>query len=114
MPFTTVTEELFQLLNQTAGSRQGPYDTQTRRDSNENAATILLDVTSITGTAPTLDVDVECDVNGITYVVKSFAQINATGKYQLEIPMCPDSIYIDLIEGGTWTDLDVNCAIIRG
>lgn len=76
-----------------------------------------LSCTSLTGTTPTLDIDV-CDLDwiGNEVVLGSFTQLNGVGSERIKIdPPINDQVYVKYTEGGTWTDCDfkVNLTGVR-
>ncbi len=71
---------------------------------------LALDVTSLTGTAPTLDASIEFSAGGQNFVfnpAEAFAQLTGAGKETIVVENCPQNFDIRLTFGGTVTDCDL-------
>ena len=55
-------------------------------------ARFYLNVSAASGTSPTLDVDIVKTINGIDFILKSFAQKVTTGQEVIEITNCPKQV----------------------
>ncbi len=99
-------------LNLTTSGESSAVDTVGTRDARNQDATFYLNVSSLTGTSPTLDVDIVSTINGVDHVEGSFTQATGATKERLSITNCPDSVKAVYTMGGTVTDADftVDCA----
>lgn len=79
----------------------------------DNICFVTANVTSLTGTAPTMDIDVVAEVGGVDIVVGSFAQFTAAGNQTIKIEGCPSTIKLVGTAGGTVTDFDAEFAATR-
>lgn len=62
-----------------------------------------LSVSAVTGTDPTLDVDIVATIGGVDYVLGSFAQLTTAGAESIEVSACPPSVKAVWTIGGTAT-----------
>lgn len=78
--------------------------------STRSNVRLALDVTSLTGTAPTLDVSIEFTAGAQNFVfnpAEAFAQLTGAGKETIVVENCPQNFDIRLAFGGTVTDCDL-------
>lgn len=73
-----------------------------------------IDITSLTGTTPTLDVEIcEYDAYGNERVLGNFSQFDGAGDQRVGVaPPVTGDIYVKYTEGGTWTDCDFRVTLI--
>ena len=80
----------------------------------ESRARIFLNVTSLVGTAPTIDMTVVADVNGVDHEIVAFTQSAAgASKQNVLVEACPNKLKTVYTAGGTVTDFDATVDIIR-
>lgn len=77
-------------------------------------ARAFLNVSSLVGAGSNVDFTIVATVNGVDYVVATFANIvTGGGQETLTIPTCPQFLKVVYTTGGTITDLDATIDIIR-
>ena len=114
---------LFSAVNLTAGFDSGlkatgvqKRGTGPQRPGSEVADStcfVSVNCSAITGTSPTMDVDVVATIGGVDIVIASFAQITAAGNQTLKVEGCPSNIKLVGTAGGTITDFDAEFACTR-
>lgn len=62
-----------------------------------------LSVSAVTGTDPTLDVDITATVGGVDYVLGSFTQATGETTESIEVSSCPVEVKAEWVIGGTAT-----------
>lgn len=100
-------------ITDATGSGEGSkVDTIGSRQHVGENARFFLSVTSLTGTAPTMDVDITCTIGGVDYVLGSFTQASGATTETITIANCPSGVKAEYTAGGTVTDFDavVTCA----
>jgi hypothetical protein len=99
------------VVNQVVSLGATKVDTIKARDHKQADADFYLDVTALTGTAPTVDIDVTAVIGGVTHILGSFTQATGVTKEKINVPNCPANVLLTYTEGGTVTDADltVNC-----
>ncbi len=76
-------------------------------------ALFYLNVTVVAGTNPVLDIDIEGIVNGVNYILGSFAQATAATTEVITISNCPQDIQITTVIGGTTPSFDYEVNMTR-
>jgi len=77
------------------------------------SARFYLDVITLTGTTQQLDVSIEHDVDGQTYVLGSFTQATGTTNETITITNCPVNFYVRLNFTNTITVSDMRLSAER-
>jgi hypothetical protein len=86
-------------------------------DPSKTSVILVIRVTSLTGTSPTLDVEPRIDVDGDIVALNDanlfaafspvLTQFTTAGDQEIRITNCPQSFQINLNFGGTVTDCDL-------
>ncbi len=63
----------------------------------------FISCTAVSGTNPTLDVDIVAEINGVDVILDSLTQLTAAGQETVAIAACPRLVKIDYTIGGTDT-----------
>ena len=105
--------EIANEVNLTGSGEAAAVDTVGARDARQSDAAFYLNVTSLTGTSPTADFDITATLDGIDYVLGSFAQATGVTNERIVITDCPDVVKVEYTLGGTVTDLDYTVTCIR-
>jgi len=102
------------IVNATASGEEVAVDTVGTRDLQTGDARFHLNVTALTGTAPTMDLDITATIDSVDYVVGSFVQSVAGASVQsIVINQCPSVVKIEYTAGGTVTDFDATVTCSR-
>lgn len=110
----TVTKTLATITNATT-SGAGSYAKTTPDPARfyREKCRVTLVVTSLTGTAPTMDVTITALVNGVDVTIGTFTQATAATSESIVIDTCPDEIKAVYTAGGTVTDFDAVVEALR-
>lgn len=80
----------------------------------QEKARFYLNVSAVSGTSPTLDVDIVATIGGEDYVLASFTQKTAAGKETITIDGCPKEVKAVYTLGGTSPDFTFEVHSTRG
>ena len=110
---SNIAVEIADETNLTASGETTVVNTVGARNALTAGAEFYLNVTSLTGTSPTADFDIVATVDGIDYILGSFAQATGATNERIAIAECPDVVKVEYTLGGTVTDLDYTVICIR-
>lgn len=105
--------EILNVANATASGAGSNAATIGSRENKAADAAFFLNVTSLTGTAPTMDVTIKKTVDGIDYTLGTFTQATGATSERIVITNCPDVVRAEYTAGGTVTDFDGTVTSIR-
>ena len=74
----------------------------------------VLNCTSITGTSPTMDLDLVAEMDGADYTLGSFTQVTAAGAQSIVVEAPPLFVKVVYTAGGTVTDFDATVDLVNG
>lgn len=101
------------ITNVTASGEEAAVDTIGSRQSQGENARFFLSVTSLTGSSPTMDVDITATIGGVDYVLGSFAQATGATTESITISLCPAVVKVEYTAGGTVSDFDAVVTCVR-
>lgn len=111
-----ITTTVATITDATTAGEATAVDTIGTRQHTGGDARFFLSVSSITGTVPTMDVDIVTTIAGVDHVLGSFAQVTETASTQTQsitVTLCPNTVKVEYTDGGTVTDFDAVVTCVR-
>lgn len=105
--------QIANIVNATATGEAVPVETIGAREHQTAGALLFLNVTSLTGTAPTMDVTVVVTIDGVDFVVGTFTQAGGVTSEMISVAICPNLLKVKYTAGGTVTDFDATVTCVR-
>jgi len=80
---------------------EGSPTSTVQHEHYDSDARFFLKAPIVSGTSPTLDVNIVATVEGVDHVLASFTQLTAAGQESLVVSQCPETVKIEYTIGGT-------------
>lgn len=110
---TTVVATLVNVTTTGEGLLVDTRPTVGTRDNKASGARFFLNVTSLTGTAPTADFIIVVVLDSVDITIGTFTQATGATSESIDIANCPLNVKAKHTLGGTVTDLDAVVTCIR-
>ncbi len=106
--------ELLASASRIASVNSSSVDTHSGDVHSEGGnARAFLDVTVVTGTSPTLDIDIEGLINNIWYVIGSFTQAAAVVRETIILTSLPKTARAACVIGGASPDFTFEVQLVK-